>query len=157
MKKFFRDLKVWIHCVWEGHKSAYCPDEKFGIWNKCCDTCGWPNKTIKREINFNEYQELAHTTAVYPRKDGLAYLTLGLTGEAGEIANKVAKIFRDDDGTISEIKKKDLLKECGDLTWFLAEFTRLLGGDFQTIAQENLDKLLSRKQRGKLRGSGDLR
>ena len=146
-----------MHCFWEGHKAVYCPDEKYGMWNKCCLDCGWPNTKVERQITFDEYQELAHVTAVYPKKDGLTYLTLGLAGEAGEIANKVKKIIRDDDGTLSEVKRKDLLEECGDVTWYLSQLIRVLNGSFQATAQQNLDKLLSRKSRKVLQGSGDKR
>ena len=53
-------------------------------------------------MNFNEYQEKALSTAIYPKEIGLIYTTLGLVGEAGEIANKVKKVFRDDNGELSE-------------------------------------------------------
>lgn len=108
-------------------------------------------------ITFDEYQNLAKTTAIYPKERGLEYVVLGLVGEAGELANKVKKVIRDDGGVLSEDKRKDLLKEAGDVTWYLASLFTELKESFGNAAQNNIDKLFSRKERGTLGGSGDNR
>lgn len=104
-------------------------------------------------LNFNEYQSAAHSTAVYPPENGLAYLVTGMVAEAGEVAGKVAKHFRGD----GELDKTDLSKELGDLLWFVAETSFHLGVDLSDVAQANLDKLADRAARGKLKGNGDNR
>lgn len=111
-------------------------------------------------MKLNDYQTASAATAIYPGHGditGLSYVTLGLAGEVGEIANKVKKIIRDDDGLISHTKQADLLKEAGDALWYLARFVDELGGNLDTIAEENLRKLLDRQRRGVLTGSGDTR
>ena len=108
-------------------------------------------------ITFNEYQEKAHKTAVYPQEKWLEYLTLGLVGEAGEVANKVKKVLRDDGGILSFEKGKDLGKELGDIQWYLSELSYMLGKNLNDVAEDNLIKLESRLERGKIAGSGDNR
>lgn len=111
-------------------------------------------------MNMNDYQKSSSVTAIYPGQGdigGLAYVTLGLAGEAGEIANKVKKILRDHEGEISDEVKLDLLKEGGDALWYLARFVDELGGHLGTVADDNLRKLLDRQRRGVLTGSGDSR
>lgn len=102
-------------------------------------------------MNFNAYQELAAHTAVYP--DPIIYPTLGLAGEAGEVANKIAKAVRD--GT--PIETNDIAKELGDVLWMLAALASDLGLELGDIAEANLEKLQDRMARGVLRGSGDNR
>lgn len=106
---------------------------------------------------FKEYQELSATTAIYPKAKGMEYVIMGLVSEAGEIAGKYKKIIRDSDGTMSLEQRTDLLKEGGDVIWYLSQFFNELGYDFGQAAQDNLDKLFSRKERGVLGGSGDNR
>lgn len=109
------------------------------------------------------YQRHAERTAMYPGKgdrasyDGLAYVTLGLTGEAGEIANKVKKIARDNHGTITATTRAQLADELGDVFWYLAQFATQLGFDLDAIADGNLAKIADRKARGVLQGAGDTR
>ena len=113
------------------------------------------------EINsFTEYQNLASLTAIYPGKTrlmGLLYTTLGLAGEAGEMANKVKKILRDDDEIVYESKKKELIGELGDVLWYTAMLATELNVDLIDVAVENLKKLRDRQKRGLLGGSGDSR
>ena len=111
-------------------------------------------------MGFREYQEKAITTAIYGGKGeyaGLAYTTLGLVGEAGEIANKVKKIFRDQEGVITVDNVKDLGAEIGDCLWYLANMAEELGILLENCADVNIEKLFSRKERGVLQGSGDNR
>lgn len=109
-------------------------------------------------MTFEEYQEKSQKTAVYPDKGkNITYATLGLVGEAGEIANKVKKVFRDDAGVVTDEKKTELRKEIGDVLWYLSQLSTELGLSFDQLAQENLDRLYSRLERGTLHGSGDNR
>ena len=106
---------------------------------------------------INDYQERASETANYPREHALAYIMLGLNGEAGEVADKYKKVIRDNDGLMSSEKKLEIAKELGDVLWYVAMGARELGFDLEFIAKQNIDKLQSRKERGKIKGSGDNR
>lgn len=106
---------------------------------------------------FDQYQDFIAQFAEYPEKDtgdkdALAYCALGLTGEAGEYSEKVKKYLRDgvfDHGAAA--------MELGDVLWYLARSAHELGYPLNVIAQMNVDKLTSRKERGVLGGSGDNR
>ena len=107
---------------------------------------------------ISEYQELSRRTATYPGAgDNIVYPTLGLAGEAGEVAEKVKKLLRDDGGVMSEGRREALAGELGDVLWYVAQVATEAGLDLEEIAQGNLDKLLSRQRRGVLSGSGDSR
>lgn len=106
-------------------------------------------------MNINTYQEEASKTAIY--KDKLIYPTLGLCGEAGEMANKVKKILRDNNGQICEEVKQNLIAELGDVLWYVAAIATDLGADLNSVAAENIAKLNSRKERNVIGGSGDNR
>jgi len=109
-------------------------------------------------MKLNEYQKQAMSTAIFSSSDGYTYTALGLAGEAGEIANKVKKFVRD--GYTPEelpVKIGDLRAELGDVLWYVAAMAEVLETDLQTIAEDNLKKLQSRKERGKLSGDGDNR
>lgn len=116
---------------------------------------------------LRDYQCFARDTAVYPEQNswgGLVYTVLGLNGEAGEVAEKVKKFFRDVDRDLPEEYipaynefKKNMQKELGDVLWYLANTCEELGIELADVAAENLDKLYSRKERGVLHGSGDNR
>ena len=110
-------------------------------------------------MTFDEYQKRALTTVISQGDDfkDTLHWVLGINGEAGEVAEKVKKIVRDKGGKISEEDKKELAKELGDVLWYLAVFAHDLGFSFETIAEQNLDKLQSRQQRGMLGGAGDNR
>lgn len=114
-------------------------------------------------MEMNEYQRYASTTAIYPGHDdptdanGLSYVTMGLVGEAGEIANKVKKILRDQNGAITFANAMDLQKEIGDVLWYVSQMCQQLDIFLDDVAQKNLNKLLDRKDRGVLGGSGDNR
>lgn len=114
---------------------------------------------MSTEMAFNEYQVLAATTAIYPESGtgsalALAYVGLGL-GEAGEIQNKIKKVIRDSGGTLTDQMRADLVKEYGDLLWYVANGLSELGVQMSDAARGNIEKLFSRKDRGVLGGSGD--
>lgn len=107
---------------------------------------------------FGHYQQQAESTAIYPGRDtfmGLIYCALKLAGEAGEVSEKVGKIIRDNNSEVTEEKRLDLLKELGDVQWYIAMCAYELNTPLIRVAQMNLEKLASRKARGKLGGSGD--
>ena len=107
-------------------------------------------------MNFEEYQQKSQKTAFYPDVGkNIAYPTLGLMGEAGEIANKVKKIYRDDKGKLTDDRKEMLRKELGDVLWYVAQVSTELGLSLDDIAKLNLERLLDRKERGTLHGDGD--
>ncbi|MDG1949851.1 MAG: nucleoside triphosphate pyrophosphohydrolase family protein [bacterium] len=107
-------------------------------------------------MNLSEYQKKAQVTALYPDAgNNPYYAVLGLTGEAGEIANTVKKIMRDDDGVITDEKRAEVKKELGDVLWYVACTATEMGLNLDEIAQANLDKLASRAERGVLKGSGN--
>lgn len=136
-------------------------------------------------MELNEYQVKAASTAIYPslgmvvleacKREGVyvdaetregilranqgnpLYPTLGLAGEAGEVAEKLKKIIRDDLGTVTEEKKAELKKELGDVLWYVAAIAKEFGLTLDEIAEANIEKLFSRKERGVLKGSGDNR
>ncbi len=109
-------------------------------------------------MNFSEYQAQAKSTANYPDVEkNLYYPALGLGGEVGEMQNKIKKIMRDDGGTLREEVRQNLIDELGDVLWYCAAMAIELHIDLEEVAQRNLDKLSSRKERGTLHGSGDNR
>tara|TARA_R100000995_G_C3484590_1_gene126405 strand:+ start:7041 stop:7427 length:387 start_codon:yes stop_codon:yes gene_type:complete len=79
--------------------------------------------------------------------------TLGLVGEAGEVSEKIKKIFRDK-GKFSD---EEVLKELGDVLFYTVALSNIFGGNLRKIMEMNMDKLNDRQQRGVLKGSGDNR
>lgn len=109
-------------------------------------------------MTFEEYQNKSRKTAIYPNLgDNYIYPTLGLVGEAGEVAEKIKKVLRDKNGKVDKVTKLEIAKELGDVLWYLAQLSSELGLSLNSIASQNIKKLFSRKQRGKLKGSGDNR
>jgi len=109
-------------------------------------------------MTFQEYQDEARKTAIYPNKDNnFIYPTLGLAGEAGEVAEKIKKVIRDGNGIVSEEKKEEITKELGDVLWYVANLSKELGISLETVAERNIEKLKSRQDRNQLQGSGDNR
>jgi NTP pyrophosphatase (non-canonical NTP hydrolase) len=109
-------------------------------------------------MNFKEYQEKSRKTAIYPNADNnFVYPTLGLAGEAGEVAEKIKKVIRDKKGVIDNRKKKEIEKELGDVLWYVSQLASELGLSLEEVAKKNIEKLYSRMDRGKLKGDGDNR
>lgn len=111
---------------------------------------------------LDEYGVAIETVAVYPESGtgsllALIYCTLGLTGEAGEFAEKVKKIMRDSNGEISHEQALQLTLELGDVLWYVTRAAAELGESLSRVANLNVDKLMDRKARGVLGGSGDSR
>ena len=109
-------------------------------------------------MNFNDYQKVAKTTAIYPKSEhALWYPALGLAGEAGEVADKVKKVMRDHGGILTEEARKELVKELGDVLWYMAMLALEMDVELDEVAEKNITKITSRKSRGVLRGEGDNR
>jgi NTP pyrophosphatase (non-canonical NTP hydrolase) len=106
-------------------------------------------------VEFSDYQQRSRRTAQYPRDAWLTYPALGLAGEAGEVAEHVKKAIRDDGASITRERKAALVRELGDVLWYVSQLATELDLDLDAVAAENLDKLLSRQRRGVLSGSGD--
>ena len=109
-------------------------------------------------MTFEEYQKLSRKTAIYPNKDNnFVYPTLGLAGESGEVAEKIKKILRDNNGVVDDLKKQELAKELGDVLWYVSQLATELGLSLDEIASLNIEKLYSRFDRNKISGEGDNR
>lgn len=99
-------------------------------------------------MNFEDYQAEASITALYPRRlENLEYPTLGLTGEAGEVANIVKKIQRDHEGIITDEVRTKLKDELGDVLWYISACADELGLTLGEIAEYNVQKLAKRHNR----------
>ena len=93
-------------------------------------------------MTFDEYQEKSRETAVYPDLgSNFVYPTLGLVGEAGEVAEKIKKVIRDNGGELDEERKEALAKELGDVLWYLAQLATELKVSLNDVADINIKKL----------------
>ncbi len=109
-------------------------------------------------MNFTDYQTKSRATAQYPAiGHAVIYPTLGLVNEAGEVAGKIKKVFRDRNGEISPETREALKGELGDVLWYLAQTCTELGLSLDEVAESNITKLLDRQARGKIQGDGDNR
>lgn len=113
-------------------------------------------------MNIQDYSDQAIATDLYERSteiDSHAMLekVFGLVGEAGEVAEKFKKLLRDQDGKATDEDKKEIAKELGDVLWYINSVGLYLGFSLEEIAKMNIDKVLSRKNRGMTKGSGDNR
>ena len=118
----------------------------------------WMKERQLSSITAADYQSRACETAIFPKKQAMEYLTLGLTGESGEIANKVKKFIRD--GAVKDeylAKRIEIGYEIGDVLWYCAVLAEELEMNLGHIMEKNLDKLADRHKRGKISGSGDNR
>ena len=115
------------------------------------------NETHKynRISDLDMYQQVAKTTAIYPREQAIIYPTLGLTGEAGEVANKVKKIIRDGTSKNNENLVQEISAEIGDCLWYISVLADDIGVKLSDIANSNLIKLANRKKNNTIHGSGD--
>ena len=113
-------------------------------------------------LTFDEYQKQAISTLVTGHDYGdvdprLMSQVLGLVGESGEFAEKFKKILRDKEGKLDSETNAELLKELGDVLWYVAQIAAELGLSLDDIAEHNIKKLYDRMDRGVLQGSGDNR
>ena len=108
---------------------------------------------IRENWNLNGYQMKARKYSIYPERMKITYPALGLAGEAGEVADKVKKIYRD--GRDDARFKGDIAKEIGDVLWYCAALADDLGYSLQQIAEMNIYKLQCRMNKGTIVGDGD--
>jgi NTP pyrophosphatase (non-canonical NTP hydrolase) len=109
-------------------------------------------------MDFETYQKMSRETAIYPNQgSNFIYPTLGLSGESGEVAEKIKKVLRDHNGIIDDPKRMEIQKELGDVLWYVAQLATELGLSMNSIAEKNIEKLFSRKERSVITGSGDNR
>lgn len=119
-------------------------------------------------MTIKEYQTIIEKTAVYPKEIGLAYCAMGLTGEAGEVSDKIKKLYRDRDllnksfetvATTDEYVeiRNGLKKELGDVMWYVTAMANEMNLSLESIMQANYDKLIKRRDTNTLHGSGDNR
>lgn len=108
-------------------------------------------------MDFDDYQHTAMMMAVYPHRGQgeLMYPALGLSGETGEVANEIKKVFRDDAGRVTADRKEKLILEIGDVLWYVASLCHELGVSMEYVAERNLKKLRERKKNNTIAGSGD--
>ena len=110
------------------------------------------HKEMSQWYEFDAYQDFTDSTAVYPARLGLEYTALGLASEAGEFAGKVKKAIRD-----NTYDADAMAAELGDVLWYLARAAAEIDYHLSTIAEMNVEKLKSRKERNVISGSGDTR
>ncbi|MHC4607813.1 MAG: nucleoside triphosphate pyrophosphohydrolase family protein [Planctomycetota bacterium] len=107
-------------------------------------------------MTFDEYQKRSRKTAIYPDSGrNFVYPTLGLAGEAGEVSEKIKKVLRDRKGDVDDDTRRTISKELGDVLWYVSQLASELNLSLETIASENIEKLYSRMDRGRLSGEGD--
>ena len=95
-------------------------------------------------MQLNDYQtEAKRVSKVTADETPLfwAICGLGLAGEAGEVADHVKKIIRDDDGKVSDSRAEDMAEELGDVLWYVARLASVAGCSLEEIAQRNIAKL----------------
>lgn len=105
---------------------------------------------IAEYTEFDAYQDFTDETAIYPKEQGLEYTALGLASEAGEFAGKVKKMIRDGKHDVDA-----MAAELGDVLWYVARAAAELDIYLSDVAQINVEKLKSRKERNTIGGSGD--
>ncbi len=110
-------------------------------------------------MNFNDYQKQARTTFTVDKntETQIIYLTLGLVGESGEIAEKIKKIIRNEAGDFSKLDLDDIKREIGDVLWYVSTLSNTLGLNLEDVAATNLAKLADRKKRKAIDSTGDYR
>ena len=106
---------------------------------------------------FKEYGKFVESMKVYPYTSHIIYPALGLCGESGEVAEKIKKIIRDKGGVYTPEDKTEILKELGDVLFYVTALSQDLGFSLGEVAENNIQKLTSRKQRDVIHGNGDNR
>lgn len=111
-------------------------------------------KTINE---FNEYQKLVIDTKIYPSDMQIIYPMIGLCGEVGEVSEKIKKTIRDKNKLFNDDTNFEIIKELGDVLWYIAAMAHDLGYDLSEVAQFNAEKIIYRKDTNKIHGEGDNR
>jgi len=114
-------------------------------------------------MTFEEYEKNAQATALYPGRGrilGLSYVALKMNGEAGEFGEHLGKAIRDDDygdKPMTPERRALMIKEIGDVLWYLSSASYELGTTLSEVARINNEKLAKRYEENKISGSGDNR
>lgn len=97
-------------------------------------------------MTVNEYQKLAMTTLNpgLSQRDVMINGVMGLCGESGECIDIVKKHLAQG----HDLDREKLIKELGDVAWYLAETAHALDVDLETVLQRNIDKLKARYPEG---------
>jgi len=111
-----------------------------------------PCVEVYEEYKTMRYAKFVESMVLTFGQDRLAENTLGLVGEAGEVAEKVKKYFRD-----NTLDEEAIQKELGDVIFYWYALHGALELDPVETIKMNMEKLSSRKERGVVRGSGDNR
>ena len=106
---------------------------------------------------LDEYQMFVRSTKVYDKEYHLVYPVLGLVNEAGEVAGKIKKLMRDDEGQLTQERFDDIVSELGDVLWYVTAVADDLGISLSNVFYDNFTKIKSRKERNMIKGSGDNR
>lgn len=106
-------------------------------------------------MSIKEYQDIIKKTAIYPKEIGIMYCTMGLCGETGEVAEKVKKLYRDNNGVITPDFKHAIKKELGDVVWYVTAMAEEFDLSLEEILEANYSKLIARRETNTLHGSGD--
>lgn len=107
-------------------------------------------------LTFKEYEEVAMSTNIGWNNE-ILYPLIGMCGETGEVADKIKKVIRDKNGNFSEDDRIEILKEIGDVLWYMTALCQDLGYSLQTAANLNIDKVTKRKECNTIHGEGDNR
>jgi len=116
---------------------------------------------MNQQLTFNNYQQQAAKTAIYEKIlkkmkiPPYLYLALGLAGETGEVLEKIKKLLRDKNGKITNEFRETIIKELGDILWYISELSRAFGIRLNEVAVRNIEKLRDRASRHVIKGSGD--
>lgn len=128
------------------------------IYKMYCTDVDESAKYVSADFSLVDYQSQSRKTWQLVRMDHpIVYPTMGLVNEAGELAGKVKKIFRDKAGVIGEEDRQALKQELGDVLWYLAQICTELDLTLEEVAEANITKLFSRLERGQIQGEGDNR
>ena len=108
-------------------------------------------------MKANDYQIWTEKTAIYPKNESVVYTTIGLANEAGEVLGHTKKMIRDDNGILTEERRKKILDETSDVAWYMARICTELGITLEELFDINYTKLEDRLARNVIQGSGDNR
>lgn len=110
---------------------------------------------VEPDETFHSFQTFVEGTKAFPEKMAIIYPMMGLCGEVGEVAEKIKKVYRDNNGEFTEENKEAIKKELGDVLWYITSLGSDLGISLESVVIANMHKLKSRKERGVIKGNGD--
>jgi len=114
------------------------------------------NKDLKNFHLLEQYEEFMQTSKHYPvDKLPITYPALGLNGEAGEVAEKVKKCWRDNKGVFTDEINKAILKELADVLWYIWACADDMGYTLDDVLLTSIQKVKERNETNTVHGSGD--